>query len=125
MLPADAGLEALREYQDEAAYDIIGGELVLPRLMGVRLRELRSVMAAQARFDVLDEIYLELKKASTLTTQRSMVMVSHCRRGSRPRRRGELYAFRCYPGNAMVMAEEMSVHPDYNDCAVLGHMTAA
>lgn len=51
------------EYHDEAAYDIIGGELVLPRLLGVRLRELRSVVAAQARLEVLDEIYLELKKA--------------------------------------------------------------
>ena len=39
---AEIVFEALWEFQDEPAYKIVGGELVFPRLMGERLREVRS-----------------------------------------------------------------------------------
>lgn len=68
--PADAGvdaavaLEELWAYQGEAAYGgVRGGELVVPALMGVRLRELRSAAAAEARAELQDEIRPELVSA--------------------------------------------------------------
>jgi len=40
---ADAVFEALWDFQDEAAYKTcVGGELVYPRIMGERLREVRK-----------------------------------------------------------------------------------
>lgn len=61
---ADAAFEALWEYQDEAAYEIAGGgELVYPRLLGERLREIRARVAARSRLEVLNDIQPELKSA--------------------------------------------------------------
>jgi len=68
--PADAGVdaqvvfEALWEYQDEAAYNIPGGgELVFPRFMGERLREIRSAVAAESKQTVLTTVAPELRQA--------------------------------------------------------------
>lgn len=68
--PADAGvdaelvLEALWEYQDEAAYEITGGgELVLPRQLGERLRELRVYVALESKKTVLEMVKPELRQA--------------------------------------------------------------
>ena len=55
--------EALWEYQEEAAYGILGGELVVPYLMGVRLRELRAHACAQARVELQDHVWPEIRSA--------------------------------------------------------------
>lgn len=60
---ADVVFEALWEYQDEAAYNIVGGELIYPRLMGERLREIRSAVAAESRKTVMDLVAPELRQA--------------------------------------------------------------
>ena len=60
---ADAVFEALWEYQDEAAYKIVGGELVFPRLMGERLREIRAAVAAESKKTVLEMVAPELRQA--------------------------------------------------------------
>ena len=41
----------------------MGGELVVPAKMGVRLRELRSAAAAEMRREIKDEIYAEINAA--------------------------------------------------------------
>ena len=60
---ADAALEDLWAWMDKSPYHIRGGEFVLPARMGVRLRELRAVHAADARRELKDEIGPELTRA--------------------------------------------------------------
>jgi len=60
--------EALWEYQDDGAYKILGGELILPRLMGERLREIRATVAAESRKTLAELVAPELKKARILYT---------------------------------------------------------
>mmetsp|Transcript_43631 Transcript_43631/g.85613 ORF Transcript_43631/g.85613 Transcript_43631/m.85613 type:complete len:461 (+) Transcript_43631:155-1537(+) len=56
--------EALWEYQEEAAYEIHGGgELILPRLMGERLREIRSAVAAESKKTVMELVAPEIRQA--------------------------------------------------------------
>lgn len=67
--PDDAGVdseevfEALWEYADEGAYKILGGELILPYLMGVRLREIRAVVAIESQNTLLKLVKPELLAA--------------------------------------------------------------
>mmetsp|Transcript_35548 Transcript_35548/g.82544 ORF Transcript_35548/g.82544 Transcript_35548/m.82544 type:complete len:413 (-) Transcript_35548:88-1326(-) len=57
-------LEALWEYKDEAAYEVVGGgELVLPRLLGERLREIRAEVAGEAYKTLLEYVAPEIRKA--------------------------------------------------------------
>ena len=70
VLPKDAGcdasavFEALWEFQDEAAYNVLGGgELVFPRLMGERIREIRAAVAVTSRSTVLEVVAPELRQA--------------------------------------------------------------
>ena len=60
---ADAVFEALWEYQDEAEYKIVGGELIFPRLMGERLREIRAAVAAESKQTLMELVAPELRKA--------------------------------------------------------------
>mmetsp|Transcript_22597 Transcript_22597/g.70846 ORF Transcript_22597/g.70846 Transcript_22597/m.70846 type:complete len:440 (-) Transcript_22597:48-1367(-) len=60
---ADAVLEDLWSYRNESPLRIVGGELVVPAKMGVRLRELRSAAAAEMRREIKDEIYAEINAA--------------------------------------------------------------
>lgn len=68
--PAHAGVdaevvfEALWEYQQEAAYEIKGGgELVLPRLLGERLREIRAAVAADSKHTLQTVVAPEIRSA--------------------------------------------------------------
>lgn len=67
--PMDAGVdseevfEALWEYADDGAYTILGGELILPSLMGVRLREIRAEVAVESLNTVLKLVKPELRAA--------------------------------------------------------------
>jgi len=60
---ADAAMEDLWAYRDESPYHIRGGELVVPAMLGARLRELRSGEAAEASAELKDTILPELKRA--------------------------------------------------------------
>ena len=60
---ADAALEDLWAWMGAPPYHIPGGEMVDPARMGVRLRELRAVHAAEARRELTDEIIAELTRA--------------------------------------------------------------
>jgi len=55
--------EAFWEYHDDGAYKILGGELILPRLMGERLREIRATVANNSMRTLLDWVKPELKRA--------------------------------------------------------------
>ena len=55
--------EELWQYQEEAAYGILGGELVVPYLMGIRLRELRAYACVQARGELQDHVWPEIRSA--------------------------------------------------------------
>merc|ERR1711957_973266 len=67
--PDDAGVdseevfETLWEYAEEGAYKIIGGELILPKLMGERLREIRAAVAHESRLTMLELVAPELRQA--------------------------------------------------------------
>jgi len=67
--PKDEGVdseevfEALWEYADDGAYKIIGGELILPSLMGVRLREIRAEVAIESLNTLLKLVKPELRAA--------------------------------------------------------------
>mmetsp|Transcript_13846 Transcript_13846/g.30160 ORF Transcript_13846/g.30160 Transcript_13846/m.30160 type:complete len:504 (+) Transcript_13846:487-1998(+) len=69
MRPEDAGVDAeeafeeLWEYADEGVQKMLGGELVLPGLMGERLREIRAAVAAESRGTLLELVAPELRKA--------------------------------------------------------------
>lgn len=61
---ADAVFEELWEYQDEAVYKIPkGGELVFPRLMGERIREIRAEVAKESKETVLGLVAPEIRRA--------------------------------------------------------------
>ena len=61
---ADAAFEDLWAWGGQVPpFHIRGGEFVLPARMGVRLRELRAVHAADARRELKDEIGPELTRA--------------------------------------------------------------
>jgi len=61
---AEVVMEALWEYQEQAAYHITGGgELVLPKLMGERLREIRSYVAAESRKTIVEMVAPALMEA--------------------------------------------------------------
>ena len=60
---AEAVLEDLWSYRDESPLRIVGGELVIPAKMGIRLRELRSEMAAEMHRELKEEIYAEVNAA--------------------------------------------------------------
>lgn len=67
--PEDAGsdseeaFEELWDYADEGIQKMRGGELVLPGLMGQRLREIRAAVAAESRGTLLELVAPELMKA--------------------------------------------------------------
>jgi len=67
--PKEAGVdaeevfEALWEYADDGAYKIVGGELILPGRMGVRLRELRAEVAVESLNTLLTHVKPELRAA--------------------------------------------------------------
>lgn len=67
--PEDAGVdsnepfEELWEYGDDGVQKMRGGELVLPGLMGQRLREIRAAVAAESRGTLMELIWPELRKA--------------------------------------------------------------
>ena len=67
--PDDSGVdseeafEELWEYGNDSVQKMLGGELVLPGLMGQRLREIRSAVAAESRKTLLELIAPELRKA--------------------------------------------------------------
>lgn len=67
--PEDAGSDAeeafeeLWEYADEGVQKMRGGELVLPGLMGERLREIRAEVAAESKGTLLGLVAPELRKA--------------------------------------------------------------
>ena len=67
--PKDAGVdseevfETLWEYADDGAYKITGGELILPSLMGVRLREIRAEVAMESLDTLLKLVKPELRAA--------------------------------------------------------------
>lgn len=67
--PKDSGadsedaFEELWEYADEGVQKMLGGELVLPGLMGQRLREIRAAVAAESKETLLQLIAPELRKA--------------------------------------------------------------
>merc|ERR1711957_559797 len=60
---ADEVFEALWEYADEGVHRLSGGELVLPGLMGERLREIRAAVAVESRETLLELVGPELRKA--------------------------------------------------------------
>jgi len=61
---AIVAFEALWEYQEEAAYEIHGGgELILPRVMGERLREIRASVAAESKKTVMELVAPEIRQA--------------------------------------------------------------
>lgn len=47
----------------QAVYNIVGGELIYPRKMGERLREIRSAVAAESKRTVMDLVAPELRQA--------------------------------------------------------------
>merc|ERR1711935_135473 len=51
------------EYADDGAYKIPGGELILPSLMGVRLREIRAEVAMESLNTLLKLVKPELRAA--------------------------------------------------------------
>lgn len=67
--PKDSGadseeaFEELWEYADEGIQKMLGGELVLPGLMGQRLREIRAAVAAESKGTLFELIAPELRKA--------------------------------------------------------------
>ena len=65
---ADAALEDLWAYGNDSPWRINGGELVVPALLGVRLRELRAAAAAEAGHELQHEILPELDNARTVYT---------------------------------------------------------
>jgi hypothetical protein len=61
---SEAVFEALWDFQDEAIYNVLGGgELVFPRLMGERLREIRSSVAVESKKVLLEVVAPELRQA--------------------------------------------------------------
>ena len=60
---SEEAFEELWEYADEGVQKMLGGELVLPGLMGQRLREIRAAVAAESRGTLLELIAPELRKA--------------------------------------------------------------
>ena len=58
-------MEELWAYGTDSPWRFRGGELVLPALMGVRLRELRAAAAAEARAELQDEILPQIDYART------------------------------------------------------------
>tara|TARA_B110001452_G_scaffold247666_1_gene233863 strand:- start:381 stop:1664 length:1284 start_codon:yes stop_codon:yes gene_type:complete len=65
---ADACMEELWAYGTDSPWRFRGGELVLPALMGVRLRELRAAAAAEARAELQNEILPQIDYARTTYT---------------------------------------------------------
>ena len=68
--PEDAGVDAEEAFEelweyglDEGVQKMRGGELVLPGLMGERLREIRAKVAAESRGTLLDLVAPALRKA--------------------------------------------------------------
>lgn len=60
---SDEPFEELWEYGDDAVQKMRGGELVLPGLMGQRLREIRAAVAAESRGTLMELVGPELRKA--------------------------------------------------------------
>jgi len=61
---ADVVFEELWEYQDEAVYRIAGGgELIFPKLMGERIRQIRSAVAAESKKTLLELVAPEIRQA--------------------------------------------------------------
>mmetsp|Transcript_21354 Transcript_21354/g.62246 ORF Transcript_21354/g.62246 Transcript_21354/m.62246 type:complete len:466 (+) Transcript_21354:1194-2591(+) len=60
---AEEAFEELWEYADEGVQKMLGGELVLPGFMGMRLREIRAAVAAESRGTLLELVAPELRKA--------------------------------------------------------------
>ena len=61
---ADVVFEALWEYQDEAEYQLVGGELIFPRLMGERLREIRAAVAIESKKTLLELVAPEVRSSA-------------------------------------------------------------
>lgn len=60
---SEEAFEELWDYADEGVQRMKGGELVLPGLMGQRLREIRAAVAAESRGTLLELVAPELRKA--------------------------------------------------------------